>query len=74
MVYLVGHRDGQLGNGPWLFSEAEASGAGQVQQGWSPTKPYPTHEVYFPGTEELGPEEMRVIACGSSRGLKLGLA
>ena len=26
---------------------------------WSPTKRYPSHEVYFPGTEELGPEEMR---------------
>ena len=32
---------------------------------WSPTKPYPTHEVYYPGTEELKPDEMRVIACGS---------
>ena len=32
---------------------------------WSPTRRYPSHEVYFPGTEELGPEEMRVIACGS---------
>jgi len=32
---------------------------------WSPTKPYPKHEVYFPGTEELAPDEMRVIACGT---------
>ena len=32
---------------------------------WSPTKPYPTQEVYYPGTEELQPDEMRVIACGS---------
>ena len=33
--------------------------------GWSPTQPYPTHEVYYPGTEALVPDEMRVIACGS---------
>jgi ribonuclease Z len=32
---------------------------------WSPTGRYPTHEVYFPGTEALAPDEMRVIACGS---------
>ena len=32
---------------------------------WSPTKPNPTHEVYYPGTEALAPDEMRVIACGS---------
>jgi ribonuclease Z len=32
---------------------------------WSPTKPYPTRDVYFPGMEELGPDEMRVIACGT---------
>jgi ribonuclease Z len=34
-------------------------------QGWSPTAPYPEQEAYFPGTEALGPEEMRVIALGS---------
>lgn len=32
---------------------------------WSPTKRYPNQEVYYPGTEELGPDEMRVICCGS---------
>ncbi len=32
---------------------------------WSPTKPFPSHDVYYPGTEELAPDEMRVIACGT---------
>jgi ribonuclease Z len=32
---------------------------------WSPTKPNPTFDVYYPGTEALAPDEMRVIACGS---------
>ena len=31
----------------------------------SPTKPNPNRNVYYPGTEELAPDEMRVIACGS---------
>jgi ribonuclease Z len=39
--------------------------AGQAGSDWSPTKPYPSQDVYFPGTEELGPDEMRVIMCGS---------
>ncbi len=32
---------------------------------WSPTKPYPRQNVYYPGTEELKPDEMRVTACGT---------
>ena len=40
-----------------------ASEAGSSE--WSPTKPYPIQNVYYPGTEELKPDEMRVIALGS---------
>ena len=40
---------------------AEAAGPAA----WSPTKPYPKHDVYYPGTEALKPDEMRVIACGT---------
>jgi len=32
---------------------------------WSPTKPFPKQDVYYPGTEELKPDEMRVMACGT---------
>jgi len=32
---------------------------------WSPVEPYPSSTVYFPGTEALQPNEMRVIACGT---------
>ncbi|MGI9373433.1 MAG: guanitoxin biosynthesis MBL fold metallo-hydrolase GntH [Hyphomicrobiales bacterium] len=32
---------------------------------WSPTEPYPVRGVYYPGTEALKPDEMRVIACGT---------
>ncbi len=32
---------------------------------WSRTGPFPNHEVYYPGTETLAPDEMRVVACGT---------
>ncbi len=44
---------------------ARAAPATSSSGEWSPTKPYPSHDVYYPGTEELKPDEMRVIACGS---------
>ena len=31
----------------------------------TPTAPNPNREVYYPGTEQLGPNEMRVVACGT---------
>ena len=37
----------------------------QDEAEWSPTKPSPKHDVYYPGTEELKPDEIRVIVCGS---------
>jgi ribonuclease Z len=43
----------------------EALAAQDGPKKWSSTKPYPQHEVYYPGTETLGPDEMRVIACGT---------
>jgi ribonuclease Z len=33
--------------------------------GNSPTRSLPERDAYFPGTEELKPDEMRVIACGT---------
>ncbi len=32
---------------------------------FSPNEPYPVRDVYYPGTETLGADEMRVIACGT---------
>jgi hypothetical protein len=45
--------------------EAWAAPATPSSGKWSPTKPNPTFDVYYPGTEALAPDEMRVIACGS---------
>ncbi len=62
--YWAGQRD-LGGDGPAIVPEAQAASSEAVSGEWSPTKPYPKHNVYYPGTEELAPDEMRVIACGS---------
>jgi ribonuclease Z len=65
VVYTAGWLKGQDGQKSDFVKEAQAAGAGTVETEWSPTKPYPRHEVYYPGTEELGPDEIRVITLGS---------
>ena len=74
-VYFLGYSDGQAnrvqrGSATAHAAETQPSVAspepsGHQEDVWSPTKRYPTHEAYYPGTEELKPDEMRVIACGS---------
>ena len=49
VAYWVGRQDS-------VVSEARAA---------SPTAPLEDREVYYPGTETLGPDEMRVTACGT---------
>ena len=46
------------------LKDARAEAAASARE-WSRTRPYPTQEVYYPGTETLAPDEMRVIACGT---------
>ena len=38
-----------------------------LAQMFSPTKALSSHEVYYPGTEDLGPDEIRVTACGTGQ-------
>jgi ribonuclease Z len=45
----------------WKDASAEPAGP----QEWSRTEPFPVRDVYFPGTEKLQPDEMRVVACGT---------
>ena len=46
-------------------SATAASDPAAGPEEWSPTEPYPHRDVYYPGTEKLAPDEMRVIACGT---------
>ena len=60
-IYGLGVFNGQSGGGLSIIKDAEAAG-GQVQ---TPLAAAPDRYVYYPGTEDLGPDEMRVVACGT---------
>ena len=62
--YWAGQNDFRIDR-PGLVSKAQAASEMAAKAEWSPTKPYPKHDVYYPGTEALAPDEMRVISCGS---------
>ncbi len=55
MLYLWGHNDGSSGTKLSGDAQAEAS----------PVRAVDEREVYFPNSEDLDPDEMRVIACGT---------
>ena len=55
IIYLWGHTDGMNGR--------ELSGQAQAQR--SPVEPAADRDVYYPNTETLAEDEMRVIACGT---------
>jgi len=59
-VYTKGRYDGSVGKGLQLMPEAQAAKA-KI----SPVKPMENRDVYYPGTEALARNEMRVIALGT---------
>ncbi len=63
--YIIGYNDGTNGRNPTIVESATAVAQTTGPTEWSPTKPYPHNDVYYPGTETLRPDEMRVIACGT---------
>jgi ribonuclease Z len=63
-AYLLGQMQGQRGESLGALADASATESKKAE-GWSPTGTAPDRNVYYPGTEELAPDEMRVIACGS---------
>lgn len=62
IVYLLGHYHGSTGETLTAVNEAAAAGTMSTA---SPVKALSSREVYFPGTEDLAPDEMRVVACGT---------
>lgn len=38
---------------------------GEAPEPWSPVEPFPSQTVYYPGSESLQSDEMRVTACGT---------
>ncbi len=62
-AYVLGRHDGMTGMSFWSTSTANAQQAAKSVQ--SPVKPLAEQDVYYPGTEAIGPDEMRVVACGT---------
>ena len=60
-VYTAGWLNGQTAQGTALINEAQAAG-GMVK---GPNTVAPDRYVYYPGTEVLAKDEVRVIACGT---------
>lgn len=59
VVYLFGFYHGQTNQGePAVLSNANAAEA-------SPVRAVEGRAVYYPGSEDLDKDEMRVIACGT---------
>jgi len=61
-VYLLGLNHGHTGKGLAITKEAIAA---QEKSSASPIKALDERDVYYPGSENLGPDEMRVTACGT---------
>jgi ribonuclease Z len=62
---MAGYDDGANGRESALVEPATAVTAADAPAEWSATAPFPQHDVYYPGTEQLASDEMRVIACGT---------
>ena len=58
--YFLGYNDGQADKEPYFTLEAEAK-----ETPPSPVKALSDRDVYYPGTENLAPNEMRVVALGT---------
>ena len=64
MLYVWGNKDGREGRTVGLISEAVAAESSTTSEG-APATASPRDDVYYPGTEALRPDEMRIIACGT---------
>ncbi len=62
VVYMFGLLHGRTGEGLTIAREAIAA---QTESWASPVKALKERDAYYPGTEDLAPDEMRVIACGT---------
>ena len=67
VAYLFGHAQAKRGGDSGLIPEAEASASSEAVDGWSPTQPVPDLDVYYPGSEPLEPDEMRIVALGTGQ-------
>jgi hypothetical protein len=65
VVYQKGINDGQTGDVMTVIQKAEAKSVESAPK-LSPVKAMGNRNAYFPSTEDLGPNEMRVISLGTA--------
>ena len=63
-VYLKGNYDGRVGNEFSLIKKVNAAQSEKGKPEISPVKAS-ARDFYAPNSEDLGPDEMRLIACGT---------
>jgi len=61
-VYMVGVHHGRTGEGLAVVKDAVAA---MNKPSASPVKALNEQDVYYPGSEDIAPDEMRVVACGT---------
>ena len=61
LAYLQGYSDGDRGEPFSVISSALAAQKPKI----TPTGTLDDPNIYFPGTEALAPDEMRLISCGT---------
>ncbi|OEU64221.1 MAG: hypothetical protein BA867_04755 [Desulfobacterales bacterium S5133MH16] len=65
MLYLWGNKDGSEGRQLNLISEANAAESSLSTEQISPVGIKENRKVYYPGTEAIHPDEMRIVALGT---------
>jgi hypothetical protein len=65
LAYLQGRTDERDGTDGGLFSTLLMAAEAQTAHKTSPVAALPDRDVYYPGSEDLAPDEMRIIACGT---------
>ena len=63
LAYMQGYSDRDQGT--WMGFVSSAMAAAQEKPKITPTGTLSDPNIYFPGTEALAPDEMRLVACGT---------
>jgi len=65
LAYLQGRTDERNGTDGGFLSTVAMAAEAQTAHKTSPVAALSDRDVYYPGSEDLAPDEMRVIACGT---------
>ncbi len=64
-AYVLGRNTERIARESGLLGSAAMAAQSKAPAEVSPVKVFPDREIYYPGTEEIGPEEIRMVALGT---------